>query len=88
MKTVSIRDLQKTIKKCVDAAQEERIVITRNGKPAALLIGLEGQDWETIALQTSPAFWKLIEMRRKEKTLSLSEMRKLSTTPRKTKKRR
>ncbi len=64
MKTVSVRDLQKTIKKCVDAAQEERIVVTRNGKPAALLIGLEGQDWETVMLQTSPSFWKLIEKRR------------------------
>ena len=85
MKTVSVRDLQKTIKKCVDAAQEERIVVTRNGKPAALLIGLEGQDWETVMLQTSPSFWKLIEKRRKEKTISLSEMRKLLKTPRKKK---
>ena len=85
MKTVSVRDLQKTIKKCVDAAQEERIVVTRNGKPAALLIGLEGQDWETVMLQTSPSFWKLIEKRRKEKTISLSEMRKRLKMPRKKK---
>ena len=85
MKTVSVRDLQKTIKKCVDAAQEERIVVTRNGKPAALLIGLEGQDWETVMLQTSPSFWKLIEKRRNEKTIPLSEMRKLLKTPRKKK---
>ncbi len=85
MKTVSVRDLQKTIKKCVDAAQEERIVVTRNGKPAALLIGLEGQDWETVMLQTSPSFWKLIEKRRKENTISLSEMRKRLKMPRKKK---
>ena len=85
MKTVSVRDLQKAIKKCVDAAQDERIVVTRNGKPAALLVGLEGQDWETVLLQTSPSFWKLIENRRKEETVSLSEMRKLTKTPRKKK---
>jgi prevent-host-death family protein len=81
MKTVSVRDLQKTVKKCVDAAQDERIVVTRNGKPAALLVGLEGQDWEAVLLQTSPTFWKLIEKRRKETTVSLSEMRKLLETP-------
>ncbi len=85
MKTVSVRDLQKTVKKCVDVAQEERVVVTRNGKPAALLIGLEGQDWETVMLQTSPSFWKLIQKRRKEPTVSLSEMRKLLKTPRKKK---
>ena len=85
MRTVSVRDLQKAIKKCGDAAQEERIVVTRNGKPAALLVGIEGQDWETVMLQTSPSFWKLIEKRRKEKTVSSSEMRKLTRTPRKKK---
>lgn len=85
MRTVSVRDLQKAIKKCVDASQEERIVVTRNGKPAALLVGIEGQDWETVMLQTSPSFWKLIEKRRKEKTVSASEMRKLTRTPRKKK---
>lgn len=83
MKSVSVRDLQRAIKKCVDASQEERVVITRNGKPAALMIGVEGQDWESIALQTSPAFWRLIEKRRKEKSLPLSEVRRLLKTPRK-----
>ena len=85
MRTVSVRDLQKAIKKCVDAAQDERIVVTRNGKPAALLVGLEGQDWEAVMLQTSPSFWKLIEKRRKEETVSASEMRKLTRTPRRKK---
>ena len=80
MKTVSVRELQKKIRACVDAAQTDRVVITRHGKPAALLIGIEGQDWESVALQTSAAFWKLIEKRRKQKTVSLREMRKRMQT--------
>ena len=75
MKTVSVRDLQKRVKECVDHAQEDRIVITRHGKPAAVLVGVEGSDWESLVLQTDPRFWKLIRARRREPTVSLRQMR-------------
>jgi prevent-host-death family protein len=81
MKTVSVRDLQKNIRESVEAAQKDRVVVTRNGKPAALLIGVEGQDWESVVLQTSAPFWKLIEQRRRGKTVSLREMRKRVKEP-------
>lgn len=76
MKTISVRDFQKKIRESVDAAQNDRVVLTRNGKPAALLIGVKGQDWESVVLQTSAPFWKIIEKRRKEKTVPLREIRK------------
>jgi prevent-host-death family protein len=75
MKTVNARDLQKRIKKCVDMSQQDRVVITRRGKPAAVLVGVEGKDWGEVVLQTSSTFWKLIEERRKEPTLSMRELR-------------
>lgn len=75
MKTVSVRDLQKNVKECVDESQEDRVVITRHGRPAAVLVGVEGEDWEDIVLQTDPSFWKLIRKRRKEKTISLDELK-------------
>ena len=84
MKTVTVRDLQKKVRDCVDASQEDRVVITRHGKPAAVLVGVEGEDWETVALQTSASFRKLIEDRRKEPSISLDEMReRLRRAPRK-----
>jgi prevent-host-death family protein len=39
MKTVNARDLQKKIKQCVDVSQQDRIVITRRGKPTAVMVG-------------------------------------------------
>ena len=75
MRTINVRDLQKRIRECVIAAQKEKIVITRHGRPAAIVIGVEGQDWEDIVLQTSPAFWRLIEARRKQETIPLAEAR-------------
>ena len=76
MKTVNVRNLQRKISECVDIAQKERVVVTRHGQPAALLIGVEGQDWEDIFYQTSPAFWKMIEERRKGKTIPFEEMQR------------
>jgi prevent-host-death family protein len=75
MKTVNARDLQKKVKECVDLAQKDRVIITRRGKPAAVMVGVEGKDWDDVALQASSKFWKLIEERRKESTMSLKELR-------------
>jgi antitoxin (DNA-binding transcriptional repressor) of toxin-antitoxin stability system len=84
MKTVNVRDLQKKIRETVQAAQAERVVLTRHGDPVALVIGVEGMEWEDVVLQTSRPFWKLIEKRRKQKTVSLREMRaRLEPSPRK-----
>ncbi len=76
MKTVSVRELQKKVKNCVDDAQSDRVIVTRHGKPAAVLTGVEGMDWETVLLQTDPTFWKLIRSRRKQPTISLEQLKK------------
>ncbi|HET7853410.1 MAG TPA: type II toxin-antitoxin system Phd/YefM family antitoxin [Candidatus Methylomirabilis sp.] len=75
MKTVTVRDLQKKIRECIDEAQGDRVVITRRGKPAAVLVGVEGDDWETVILETDPTFWRLIRERRKQPTVSLGELK-------------
>jgi prevent-host-death family protein len=82
MKTVTVRDLQKSVRECVDIAQEDRVVITRHGKPAAVLVGIEGEEWESVILQTSASFWKLIEKRRREPSVSLEEMKARLAKPR------
>ncbi len=75
MKTVTVRDLQKKVKEYIDVAQEDRVIITRRGKPAAVLVGVEGDDWETVILETDPTFWKLVQKRRKQPTVSLEELK-------------
>jgi prevent-host-death family protein len=75
MKTVSVRDLQKQVKQCLEDAQEDRVVVTRHGRPAAVLVGVEGDDWDTVLLQTDPTFWRLIRRRRKQSTVTLSQLK-------------
>jgi prevent-host-death family protein len=74
MKTVGISGAN--LKSCVRDAQQEKILITRNGKPVALLIGVEGMDLEQVELAQSDKFWRLIRKRRRQKTLSRAELEK------------
>jgi len=81
MKTIGVRELQKRIRECVDTSQVEGVVITRNGKPASIVIGVEGFDWEDIVIQSDPAFWSTMRERRKEKSISADEMRRRVLSP-------
>jgi prevent-host-death family protein len=75
MKRATVHDLQKRAGEFVAKAQKDRIVITEHGQPAAVLVGVTKQDWESVVLQTDPKFWKLIRARRKQPTRSLSQVR-------------
>jgi PHD/YefM family antitoxin component YafN of YafNO toxin-antitoxin module len=60
MKTISVRELQKCIKECVDHSQKACVVVTRHGRPSAMLIGVEGKDWEQLVTHTAPELAKHI----------------------------
>ncbi len=62
---------------CVTDAQHERLVITRNGKPVALIVGVEGMDEEQLQLSSSVKFWQLIAKRRKQKTMSRAQLEQM-----------
>jgi antitoxin (DNA-binding transcriptional repressor) of toxin-antitoxin stability system len=74
MKTVAIK--QATLDSCVGDAQSEQVVVTRNGKPVALIVGLEHLDVEARRLTESHKFWSLIAQRRSQKTISRAELEK------------
>ena len=75
-KTVTVRDLQKKVKQCVDDVQQDRVLVMRRGKPAAVLVGVEGADWDAEVLETDPSFWRMVRARRKQATLSLEQLRR------------
>jgi prevent-host-death family protein len=74
MRTVGIKTAD--LENCIRDAQRESILITRNGKPVALLIGVEGMDREQIELGRSDKFWTLIRRRRGQRTLSRAQLEK------------
>ena len=69
--------------RCINEAQHHRVVVLRNRKPVALIVGVQGLDREQLELGSSDRFWRLIEQRRKEKTVSRAELdRRLKRSPR------
>jgi antitoxin (DNA-binding transcriptional repressor) of toxin-antitoxin stability system len=72
VKIIGVQD--STLQDCVKDAQRERVVLTRRGKPVALVIGVTGLDLEQIELGQSDEFWRLIRRRRGQKTVSRAEL--------------
>ncbi len=74
MKKVGIKEAD--LAQCVKQAQKDRVVLTRNGKPLAILVGVKGLDWEQLELGYSDEFWSLIRARRRQRTMSRQELDK------------
>jgi antitoxin (DNA-binding transcriptional repressor) of toxin-antitoxin stability system len=72
MITLDVR--KATLDACVDSAQQQRIIITRDGKPVALIIGVEGLDEEQLQLGSSDRFWELIAERRAQSTMTRTQL--------------
>jgi len=77
MKVVALRKAKQELSATVDECQDEHVLITRHGKPAAVMIGVEGQELEDVMLMSNPKFWEMIEASRNQKErFSLSDVRK------------
>lgn len=72
MKTVGIE--QATLDSCVREAQDDRMLVTRAGRPVAIVVGLADFDEEQIRLGLSDEFWKMISARRREPAISRAEL--------------
>ena len=72
MTTISVE--QATLETCLEKSQRERVILTRNGKPIALLVSVEGLDAEQIELGSSDKFWKLMAERRAQFAMSREQL--------------
>ena len=73
MKETTIEQFEQNPRSVVDASQRERIIVTQDGTPVAVVVGLKNRDGEDVALETSPEFWQMIEERRRRPTRPLDE---------------
>jgi prevent-host-death family protein len=72
VKTVAIE--QSTLDSCVREAQDDRVLVTRAGRPVAIVVGLADFDEEQIRLGLSDEFWKMISDRRREPAITRAEL--------------
>ncbi len=80
MKTVEMPRSNRQLRKMVDDAQGEAILLVSRGKPVAALVGVENLDVEAHTLGTNPKFLKILRRSlsdlKRGKTFSLAEMRR------------
>ena len=62
------------LESCINQAQRERVVIVREGKPVALIVGVHGMDPDQLELGSSDKFWNLIQRRRRQKSISRDKL--------------
>ena len=77
MKEATLEQFAQDLEGFLQAAQQERVLVTRNGAPIAIIVGaagLEYKDEEDLRLEASREFWQMIEERRKRPTIPLEEV--------------
>jgi len=74
MKTLELAETN--LERCVSEARSGSVLVIKNGKPLALVSNVEGLDAQQIELGRDPEFWKMIEERRRQKTISRAELEK------------
>lgn len=76
MKLVAMHEAKAKLSEYIAASQKDRVLITSHGRPAAIVIGVEGEELEDLMTRANPKFWELIEEARKQPTISLAEAKK------------
>ena len=80
MKTIEMAEASAPLAEFAESARSGTVVVTRNGRPVAAVISIEGSDLESLALATNPDFMALIDSSRKRvppgRGVSTEEMRR------------
>lgn len=77
MKVVALGQAKNKLSAYVDQAQHDRVLVTRHGRPAAIIIGVQGEEFEDLMTRSDPEFWQMIGTRRNaSKIISSDEIRR------------
>ncbi len=61
MKIAQLNEAKDKLSEYVRLSQGEHVLITSHGKPAAILIGVEGEGMEEVLMGKSVRFWEALE---------------------------
>lgn len=66
MKRVALSDIKDQLSKYLRLAQKDKVLITRHGKPAGILIGFKDEDdWFDYQLENDPRFLERVDKARR-----------------------
>ncbi|MEW6359691.1 MAG: type II toxin-antitoxin system prevent-host-death family antitoxin [Planctomycetota bacterium] len=77
MKVAPMGEVRNNFAKYLDAAEDEPVFVTKNGKVTAVIEHIEDRDIEDYLLERSPRFRAMLDkVKRERKSMSLAEYRK------------
>ena len=74
MKETTLERFVRDVHELLEEAQHERILVTRDGTPFAVVMGIAHKDQEDLRLESSSEFWHMIEERRRAPTVRLEDV--------------
>ncbi len=76
MTSMTVAEAEANFGLLVNRSQAEQVVIERDGKPVAVVVGIEDYDTEDVHLARSSEFWQMIADRRRHgESAPLSELK-------------
>jgi prevent-host-death family protein len=76
MKTMTVFEARNHFARTIEAAKEDIIIVTRNGRPVAAIQGIDDDDVEDLLLERSERFWAMIARARRGKSIDIETLRK------------
>ena len=82
MKTMTVFEARNHFAKTIEAAKEDVVIVTRNGRPVAAIQAIDDDDIEDLLLERSERFWAMIARARRGKPIAIETLRKEVAGPR------
>ena len=76
MKTMTVFEARNHFTKTLEAARDDVVIVTRNGKPVAAIRAIDDDDLEDLLLERSERFWEMIARARRGKSVAIETLRK------------
>jgi prevent-host-death family protein len=76
MKTMTVFEARNNFSKTLKAAEQDVVVVTRNGRPVAAIQAIGDEDLEDLLLERSPKFWGMIRRARQGRPVPLAAARR------------
>ncbi len=76
MKTMTVFEARNHFSRTLDAAKDDVVIVTRNGRPVAAIQGIDDDDIEDLLLERSERFWDMIARARQGRPIGIDTLRR------------
>ena len=76
MKTMTVFEARNHFSRTLEAAKDDVVIVTRNGRPVAAIQGIDDDDIEDLLLERSERFWDMIARARRGRSIAIDTLRR------------